>query len=353
MLWLIGGAQIVVGIHKLYPHPVTAWAEHYFFEHTMWGFSTYWDLIFPLFMFIVGVVIPLSLSRRIERGDSLIAIHLQVLKRTALLIVIGFCVLGNLLNFDLAQTRWMGVLQRIGICYCIASILFLHTRWRTQVVMVAGILLGYWALLAWVPVPGHGPGNYSPEGNLSFYLDRLLLPGRKYCNFPATGGDNEGLLATVPYIAIAMLGALAGQWLQTTRTDRCKTLGLVAAGLVSLALGFAWGRVFPIIEILSTSSFVLVAVGWSLLLLAVFYWVIDVKGYHAWAFFFIVIGMNAILIYTVGGRIVNFGYTADFFVHGLAKLAGPGDKLVFACTVLTLKWLLLYYLYRQRIFLHC
>src|SRR5262249_28081308 len=155
-----------------------------------------------------------------------------------------------------------------------------------QAVATAAILLGYWALLATVPAPGGEAGDLSKEGNLGGYLDRHFLPGKileKYYGH----GDNEGLLSTVPAVATALIGALAGQWLRSGRPSTMRLMGLTLAGLVCIVAGTAWGGAFPIIKNLWTSSFVLVAAGWSLLLLTVFHGVIDVLGYRRWAFFFV------------------------------------------------------------------
>jgi predicted acyltransferase len=180
-------------------------------------------------------------------------------------------------------------------------------------------------------------------------VDRAYLPGKIYAEYYGYG-DNEGLLSTLPAVATALLGALAGQWLRSGATPGRKVLGLLTAGLACLAAGYAWGTVFPIIKNLWTSSFVLFAGGWSLLLLAFFYGIMDVLGYRKWAFFFIVIGSNAIVIY-LAPKFVDFEYTAHSLFGGLVQRSGSFAPVAVVLSVLAVKWLLLFFLYRKRLFL--
>jgi predicted acyltransferase len=246
------------------------------------------------------------------------------------------------------------VLQRIALCYGIAALISLNASSRTLAAVVSVLLLGYWLLLDQVAAPGGTPGDLSPEGNLVGWVDRHYLPG-KIMKAYYGHGDNEGLLSTVPAVATALLGVLAGRWLRTDRGPWTKAAGLAAAGLLALGLGVLWGERFPVIKNLWTSSFVLVAGGASLLLLAAFYAVIDVLRWRRWAFFFVVIGANAITIFVVP-RFIDFRKAAQFFLGGLYRLAGTHVSADFQ-TVLTAvgflaaEWLFLLYLYRNRIFL--
>lgn len=346
MFWIAGGATIFNALYRVHPKSITNGIYHQL-NHTPWGFSTLYDLIFPLFVFTMGVVVPFSIKKRLAAGEHFGRIYLHIIKRTVLLFFLGLLFYG-LADLKLEQIRWLGILQRISLCYFIAAIAVLHTGWRTQIAIAGGILLFYWAILSWVPVPGFGAGDFSPEGNLSFYLDRVLLPGKKICNFPY-GGDNEGILSTLPYFSIALSGVLAGQWLRSDNSGNRKAAALAICGIICLMVGFMWGLVFPIIEILSTSSFVMVAVGWSLLLLSLFYWVIDVKGCKRWAFFFVVIGANAITIY-LAPFLIDFNHIVNFFVHGFVGNFGGFKPLFVACMVMATKWLFLLFLYRHRLF---
>ncbi len=362
MFWIMGGdAAWNACVKWIDPSSRDVLLEQ--MEHVKWEGFHFYDLIFPLFLFVVGAVIPFSLESHRQRGESRAALYGRIARRVALLFLLGL-ICNGILQFDWQRLRVAGVLQRIAICYGIAALVVMWCGVRGQVVVSAAILLGYWAILALVPVPGSTAGDYSIQGNLAGYLDRHFLPGRivqEYYGF----GDNEGLLSTIPAVATALLGALAGQWLRSARRPGVKVLGLLAAGVAALLLGTAWGMVFPVIKNLWTSSYVLVAGGWSLLLLALFYAVIDVAGYSRWAFFFIVIGMNAITIYVVP-RFLDFPKIAQFFLGGTARYAERGatyffsDQLqhpeltravVLAFGVLAAKWLFLLYLYRRRLFL--
>lgn len=345
MFWITGGEEIIRALHKVSPGPATG-ALNVQFQHVQWAGFHFYDLIFPLFLFVVGAVLPFSVTKRLEAGASRGRLYQHLVKRLALLFALGL-VYNGLLDFDFHQLRIAGVLQRIALCYFFAALIVMNTKVRGQIAFFAGILLAYWAVMMLVPVPGVGSGVLTPDGNLASFIDRHLLP-RPYCCFAQ--GDNEGILSTFPAIATTLLGVLAGQWLRSKRTPNRKTLGLVAAGVASLLAGFLWSFNFPVIKNLWTSSFVLIAGGWSLLLLALFYWIIDVKGYKRWAFFFTVIGVNAITIYLVH-QLFDFGTITTIFVHGFINKLGAIQPLFWAVSVMMTGWLFLYFLYRQKIFL--
>jgi predicted acyltransferase len=343
MFWIIGGGTVFESLVEAWKHPVTQTIRHQL-DHVKWEGFHFEDLIFPLFVFLVGVVLPFSISRRVERGQSRAAIHLHVVKRTAVLILIGL-VMNGLLDFNWPQMRWPGVLQRIALCYFFAALLVINTRWRMQAIVAGVVLLLYWAVTMLIPVPGFSAGDLTPEGCLSSYIDQHLIHGKLYYGY----GDNEGIISTLPAVCTALLGALAGHWLRSNRAGSRKAAGLALAGVVCLIAGYLWGMVFPIIKILWTSSYVLFAGGWSLLLLALFYWVVDVKGYKKWAFFFVVIGTNAITIYFLEG-FIGFGGIARLFLAGVAEHAGVVKPLVLPLGALMTGWLLLWFLYRRRVF---
>ena len=340
MFWITGGDALAVALGKWLGW---AWLVHQM-EHVEWEGFVFYDLIFPLFMFLVGVVLPYSLSRYEGRPRDA---HVRIVRRAALLIFLGWVNWG-FFDFDFAQMRWPGVLQRIGLGYLFAAFAVLHLQLRGRVVFTVSLLLGYWAILLLVPVPGRLAGDLSMEGNLVGWLDRTFLPGTMCCY---THGDNEGLLSTLPAIATVMLGVFAGTWLRSPRLPAEKAQGLVVAGLACLVVGFLWWPLFPVVKNLWTSSFVMLAGGWSLLLLALFYWVIDVKGYRAWAFPFVVIGMNAITIYVLQ-NIVDFNAIARFFLGGVTSLLQAGAAaVVLAAGGVLVRWLVLRYLYEKGTFL--
>jgi predicted acyltransferase len=347
MFWIIGGEGLVIALAKWANWPFQQQIEDQL-EHVPWEGFHFYDLIFPLFLFVVGAVLPFSLASHRQKGESTLRIYWRILRRTALLFVLGL-LYNNLLQLEFEELRIAGVLQRIAICYGVAALIVMHADWRGQAAAAAVILLGYWALLAFVPAPGSAPGDYTKEGNLPGYVDRHYLPGKIYDDYYKYG-DNEGLLSTIPAVATALLGALAGQWLRSGEAPGRKVLGLVVAGVGCLAVGYGWGFVFPIIKNIWTSSFVLVAGGWSLLLLAFFYGIIDVLGWRGWAFFFIVIGSNAIVIY-IAPHFIEFAYTARALLGGLVNRSGSFAPVAAVLGILAVKWLFLLVLYRKRVFL--
>ena len=345
MFWIIGGGTVFQRFFRLFDHPV-ADSLRVQLRHTRWNGFTFEDLIFPLFLFIVGVCMPFSITRRLERGVSRASLYRHIVTRSFLLILLGL-IYNGLLGFNFESMRYVGVLQRIGVCYFFTALILMNTRFRGQVYWAAGILLGYWAIMKLVPVPGYGTGVLTPAGNLASYIDQRFLPGN-FCCFRY--GDNEGLLSTIPAVATALLGVLCGHWLMGTASSAKKVRGLLAAGVISLVVAVVWGRVFPINKLLWTSSYVLFAGGWSMLLLGAFYWIIDYRGWRMWAFPFIVIGLNPITIYVAQG-VFDFGIIANIFVHGFIDHFGDIKPVLFAVSVVTVKWLFLYFLYRQKIFL--
>ncbi len=347
MLWIVGGDGIARAIAKWWDTPASnRFAEQ--FDHVQWEGFRFYDLIFPLFLFLVGVVLPFSL-RKYQRDDHIESGAFgRIARRVALLFLLGL-ITNNLLQFDFDSQRYAGVLQRIAICYGIAAAVLLLTRVRTQVILFVAILVGYWAIMMYVPSPESRAGDLTMEKNLAGYVDRHFLPGKIYKDYYGYG-DNEGFLSTIPAVATTLLGALAGHWLLSDRNRWTKATGLLLSGLVCLGLGTIWGRDFPIIKNLWTSTFVLVAGGWSLLLLALFYTIIDVLKLRAWAFFFVVIGVNAITIY-VASAIIPFDEIAEHLLGGVARLSGSFRPAVVPIGTVAIEWLMLLHLYRNKIFL--
>lgn len=352
MFWIAGGEYLMVSLAALTGWPFFQWAASQM-EHVEWEGFRFYDMIFPLFLFIAGVSMPFSIVKRKQRGESTTAIYRHLIKRLLLLILLGLIHNGLTEHLDLSQQRYSSVLARIGIGWFFAALIVLNTSIRGQVIWFFGILIGYFALLKLVPVPGFGAGDLSPQGNLAAYIDRMVLPGRLCCY---EYGDNEGLLSHIPAVATALLGALSGHLLiskDRRLTGFRKGLLLLIAGLVSLALGKLWSVLgFPIIKNLWTSSFVLYAGGWSLILLSVFYLVIDVWKVKMWTFPFIVIGMNSITIYMLNSGIMNFEQMGRFFFGGLATyFSEPAGQVILVSGSILCMWLVLYILYRNKIFL--
>jgi predicted acyltransferase len=375
MFWIIGGDELArhfcQRLKSFSDDGVFGWLAKRIadlepqFHHAQWHGFRFYDLIFPLFLFLVGCVLPFSLGKYGD-GPTSGAVG-RVVRRTLALIALGFVysgflqlqflrIEGSTFYFDWSQSRFPGVLQRIGLCYFFAALVVMNCRPTVQMGIAAALLAGYHALLAFVP--GGGPaGDYSPEGNLAGWIDRAAFDGtRTYYggeNEFSGLGDNEGVLSTLPAIATTLIGALAGALLRSGVSPFLKTAILFVSGAAAVQGGWLWEQMLglPVNKMLWSSSFVLVAAGWSAILLGGFYFVIDVCGLKAWAFFFVVIGANAITIYLLQ-RIVDFERSAAFLFGGLAKLVGQGDApLILAAGSLGLQWLVLWFFYRHRVFL--
>ena len=303
-----------------------SWSDAYApLLHAPWHGWTPTDMIFPFFLWIVGVSLTFSFARRVEEGADRGKLFVHVLRRSAIIFALGmllatfpFGLLGA--GFDLATVRIPGVLQRIAVCYLVASAIFLRTTWRRQAAWAAGLLLGYWALLLLVPVPGYGAGGLEPQGNLAWWVDSQLLAGHTWRGAPAPGFDPEGILSTLPALATTLLGVLTGHGLRGTGTMERKTIGLFGGGVVLLAAGALWGLVFPINKNLWTSSYAVFMAGWAMLWLGLFYWLIDVKGWQRWATPFVIYGMNAIVLFVLAGLVGR--------LLTLIKWTGADDKAV-------------------------
>ncbi len=344
MFWIIGGDSLAIAILTAGQWSFSPMLIEQL-EHVAWEGFRFYDLIFPLFLFMVGCVLPFSLEKYRENPS---AVYGRIVRRTILLVLCGLIVNG-LLQFDWPNMRYAGVLQRIGISYGIAAFLYLLVGLRGRIAVFLGILIGYWLILRFVPSENGVAGDMSIEGNLGGYIDRMWLPGKIYPEYYGFG-DNEGLLSSIPAVATALLGVFAGEWLRSTKSPWMKSFGLLMAGLLFLGLGYGWSQWFPIIKNLWTSSFVLVAGGWSLILLSLFYTVIDVLKWRILAWVWVVIGMNAITIYMLGD-FVNFSQISQFFLGGTASLAGVWKQAVLEFGVVLAEWLVLYHLYRHKIFL--
>lgn len=349
MFFIMGGEAVVIGLAALFPVPFfNALAQQ--MHHVKWdGFSCY-DMIFPLFLFIAGISFPFSLAKQREKGRKESTIYGNIIRRGLVLVVLGL-IYNGLLNLDFANQRYGSVLGRIGLAWMFGALLFMHTKTVMRIGITLLILVGYWLLLAFVPAPdGNGAGCFTMEGCLVGYIDRVCMPGRLHL----TVHDPEGLLSTVPAIATALLGMFTGEFVRLGRpglTPARKALYLALAGVALVVVGKVWSFTFPLNKNLWTSSFVCFVGGWSALLFALFYYVIDVKNCRKWTFFFTVIGMNSITIY-MAQRIIDFGYTSDFLFGGLASLVPENARmLVGAVGFVAVSWLFLYFLYRKNIFL--
>jgi predicted acyltransferase len=347
MFWIMGAESIFHRLAKVTSSPAIE-AISFQFTHPDWhGFRIY-DLIFPLFLFLAGVATPYSTGRELEKGKTRREVMLRVVRRGLVLVLFGIILNNGLEIKPLAEMRLPSVLGRIGLAYLFANLIYLYTGKRGQIIWFFGILIGYWLLLLFNSAPGFSAGDLTMEGNFASYIDRMIIPGRLYLVIH----DPEGLVSTIPAISTGLLGIFAGDLLKNNpMTMRRKVLYLLATGIIFLVIAQIWDLVFPINKNLWTSSFVFHTGGLSLLLLATFYYVIDVLGYKKWAFFFSIIGMNSILIY-MSGKFISWSYTNKAVFEWLGQLVGdPSNVVIMAITYVLIKWVFLYVLYRNKIFL--
>lgn len=334
--------------------------EHIYWplEHAQWHGWTPTDLVFPFFLFIVGVAIALAFGTRVETGGSKRELYLKVIKRSLIIFAIGLF-LNAFPRFNFEVLRIPGVLQRIAVCYLLASLIFLNTRVAMQIAITIGLLILYCVLVNYIPAPGYAAGDLTKEGSLPSFIDRVVFG--KHVWSQAKVYDPEGLLSTIPALATTLIGALTGQWLRTEKTRYEKVAGMFVVGAVCTALGWAWNAFFPINKALWTSSYVLFTGGLALQFLSLCYWLIDIKGYRKWARPFEIFGVNAIALYVGAGimadlfgliRVQGTPLGAWIYDHAFASwLSEINASLAFAITFV-LVWLgLMWILWRRRIFL--
>lgn len=315
------------------------------FVHESWEGLHLYDFIFALFIFIIGISIVLSLPASVER-EGRAKTHLRVLRRSLLLFIIGIVVYGSV-GQNWWDVRLLGVLQRIGLCYFFTSLMFLNFNLRGMIAALVALLVGYWALMTFIPVPGIGAGSYAPDANLANWIDHNYLPGRLW----DLTRDPEGMLSTLPAIGTCLFGVFAGLLMRDVRlAAQQKTLCLITAGCALLAVGYLWALQFPIIKAIWTSSFVLVTAGYSVILLGIIHQVVDVWKWRRWATIFTWIGANAILLYvlnqSVTERIAEGDFTAPL---DRAVTNGAGGFLLHVSAVL-LAIALARFMYRRKIF---
>jgi predicted acyltransferase len=327
-------------------------------RHAEWHGWTPTDLVFPFFLFIVGVAIPLAFARRLESGGSKRDVYIKIIKRTLIIFAIGLF-LNGLPYFGLAEYRIPGVLQRIAVCYFFASIIFLNTKVRTQIAITIGLLIVYWLMVKFIPAPGYAAGDLTKVGSLPSFVDRVVFG--KHVWAQAAVYDPEGLLSTIPAIATTLMGALTGVWLRTEKSRLEKAAGMFVVGAVCVAIGWSWNAFFPINKALWTSSYVLFTGGLALQFLALCYWLIDIKGYRRWAKPFEVFGLNAIALYVVADLIavalgtIKVGEVSLggwIYNHVFASWASPlNASLAFAISFVLVCLALMWILYNRKIFL--
>ena len=349
MFWIVGGSNLLKTLILAFGLAETHQVVSRQLSHAPWhGFRAF-DLVFPLFLFIAGAVMPFSLGRRLEKGLPRSSIYISIVRRGFLLVLLG-CIYNGMLGLDFSNLRYLSVLGFIGLSWMFAALIFVNTKWQGQLAWCIGLLLGYWAALMWVAVPGYGSGNLEMAGNLVGYIDRMFAPGKLYRGH----FDPQGLFSLISGTATALMGILTGQLLRRAeqKSERVRTFGyLLGAGIGCVLVGLLWNRYFPINKEMWTSSFTVLTGGLSLLLLSVFYLVIDVFDFKKWAFPFILIGLNPITIY-MGAKVISFSHTTNYLFGGLAKhVGGDWGNLLWAFFFVLTELIFLYVLYRKKIFL--
>ena len=342
-------------------NPGTARFGYRALQHAEWNGCRPPDLIFPFFLFIVGVAIIYSVAKQKSCGVPRSTIIIKIVRRSLMLFGVGL-LLNALPYFDWEITRIPGVLQRIALCYFIASLLVVYTGVRGQALTAALLLVGYWVLMTWVPVPGYGAGDLQPDTNLGAYIDRALMGGHLWHHH----WDPEGLLSSVPAVSTTLIGVLTGHWLRAQRDGNRRLIGLLLGGAVGIGLGVAMHFWFPINKNLWTSSYVMFTGGAALISLGLCYWLVDLKGYKRWATPFVIFGTNAIAAYALstlmtkalalwtvsrpGGKQVMLK-TYLFERYFLPLATHRQASLLYSLAFVTLWLALMSILYRKRIFI--
>ena len=345
MFWIIGGGALVHSVSKSTAWPAFQWLSNQL-VHAKWNGFHFEDLIFPMFMFVAGVAVPFSIGEKLKQGISKNKLLTKVAKRALILILFGI-IYNNKVSFDFTNLRYASVLGQIGVAYFIAVAIYLYSGVRGQIIWTVAILLGFWAIMTLIPVPGFGAGVLTPEGNFSGYIDRLLLPGVTYREHY----DPQGILLMISAATISLMGIVTGTLLRNERyTPSKKTAIMFSGGALFVVMALIWNIWYPINKEIWSSSFNVLTIGLSLIFMAVFYFIIDVKGKSGWAFPFEIIGLNSITIYMLH-RMVNFQYPTEFLLEGVINITGDYASVILNVGIILLEWFLLYFLFKKRVFL--
>ncbi|MBQ9993260.1 MAG: DUF5009 domain-containing protein [Clostridia bacterium] len=350
MFWYIGGMALFMGLAKVTNHPTIIYYMNKLMNHAVWHGFTYADTGLPLFLFISGMTFPFSVSKRERTGGSKRDLYIMIIQRCLTLILLGMVYNGILSDFDFAHLRFYSVLGRIGISWSIAAIIYLtcNKLWQ-RAAWCGGIMIAYWLLLTFVSAPdAAGAGSLTMEGNIAGYVDRMLFPGHIYNEYY----DPEGLLGSLSAVSTALMGMMTG-WFVTSGYEslekKQKAKYLFIAAIALMVIGVAWNFIHPINKRLWTSSYTCFSGGFSVLVFAIFYYIIDVRGKYKWSALLTALGMNSIAAY-LGYHIVNFAYTSDFLFGGLIGLF-PQNWTPFLNSLgaMALLWGVIWFLYKKKI----
>lgn len=368
MLWIMGLANVVTNLCTLIGAKGCWLAQQ--MTHVEWHGFHHHDTIFPLFLFLAGASWPFSFAGQVKRGYSTCRIVLRCLRRMVVLCLFGVFFFGFFRHLDFGKVRYDSILAHIGICWCVAALVYMFVKsWKARLGIVAGLLVVHGLILGLCRAPdaaallastdpevakkvasyaAFGTDNFSFVGNIAGWIERTFMPGKLYEGI----FDPDGVLAKITGIALAMLGVFAGELLRKEDfSGNRKALVLAGAGVAAVALTLGFAPLCPVNKKIWTSTFVLASSGYAYLMLALFYWIIDVKGFRKWAFVFMVVGMNSITIYLLM-KFIWFGGVSKFFLEGVAALGnGAWNAVVIGVGQLVVEWLVLWYLYRKGTFL--
>lgn len=349
MFWIMGGETIFAGLAAITGWPVFKWWASQL-VHVEWHGFVFYDMIFPLFLFIAGVSFPFSLAKRTANNETRRSIYKHVIYRGLILVVLGI-LYNNSVRFNLGELRYGSVLGRIGLAWMFAALIFMNTKLTFRIIWFWSLLIGYWLLLLLFPAHDLGSNDpFSQTGNLASYIDRLIMPGKLYRG----NHDPERILSTIPAISTALLGMFTGEFMLSKHLNdkKLKKVGvLFLAAITFLIIGKIWNLAFPINKNLWSSSFVCWVGGLSILLFAIFYLIIDVWNLRKWSFFFVVIGLNPLTIY-LASRIINFSHASRFFFGGFHRILPEAwTPFIEGIGITTVGWVFLYILYKKKIFL--
>lgn len=342
MFWIIGGDRIMRSLPELSNNIFFTTLDQQL-RHVEWIGFHFYDLIFPMFLFLIGVVQPFSIGSRLKKGAKKSDLYKHIFLRAVTMFVLGLIYYG-IKDPNLKTLGYYGVLQLLAVGYFFSSLIMINTKINGIIYWAFGIIILYSLSLKFIPVPGFGAGNLTPEGNFSNYIGSLasdvLSPKFRKLFTPYI----------LSPISTGLIGILAGYWIQKDNSPLIKVKGLIFGGTILIFCSMVLSLWIPVIKNLWSGSFVLLTAGISSVLLGVFYWIIDVKGYSRWAFFFIVIGLNPITVYFLA-RIIDFRAIVTFFLLPLIPYLGKFESFIMACGITLMHWLFVYWLYKRKIFI--
>ena len=343
MFWIIGGQKIFRSLDEVFHSPTTQWISRQM-DHAEWFGFTFYDVIMPLFLYLVGISMVFSFNKRLSKDPSRMMLCKHILTRVLWLWVLGMVVQGKLLTYDFAAIKlYSNTLQAIAAGYLIAAIIILYFPMIRQLIATMGLLVIYWAVFALVPVPGIGVGSFTPDGNIAIYMDKLVLGSFQ------DGTTYSWLLSSLNFGVTTMLGVFTGYLLQSKINGMEKLVALLVSGVALTVLGITWQIWHPLIKHLWTGSFVLFSGGLCFLLLAAFYYLIEIRRYRKWCSMFIVVGSNAIFAY-VSSHIFDFRLIAKVFVGGLEQYVGPWYPFTLALGGFLVLYLILKLMHDKKVF---